>query len=1181
MAQNDLLRPEGFGRIIIVMFDSLGRQSSTKKQLSPSWRGVGGSLLLTMGLMLALPLFITLCAAWFTEQDARADSREEFELLAQENERALLHRLNTYDYALLGAAGFIQGSEVVSRREWRTYVDTINIRDNFPGISGLGWVKVVRPTDEKTFLRNARVGVPDFNIHPRIADETRYIITYIEPEGLNRAALGLNIAFEKSRLEAAQRSRDLGTSAITGKIFLVQGQGDKPGFLLLHPVYDKNAPLSTVEERRRALLGWVYSPFVAASFLEGLTRSQGHMLNLKIYDRAEEKAENLIYDSNQDLSDKHRPAIVIKKNLKIMNRDWMFVWESTPAYEAQEKDVTPVLILVGGMVFTALVGIFLLILVTRDGRFLDWATGERHMFLPFFIFSLAAVLSLYLYMSLRQQEYANVRGVITEESRKLEQFLAFRVHEKLMALKRMGQRWEAAGGTPEASWRADARNYTEQLTGLRVVEWIDPTYHVRWAEPLAGNEKAIGLDIRFDEPRRKALEGAAEKKSITITPPLDLVQGYKAFIGYIPLYKGSTFDGFIAGIFSTESLLKDMIGEEMKANYAIRISYRGQQFFHNDATGTQGAGPWLVERPIQIHDKKWLLQIEPRRQFVRKQLTYMPVIVLVSGLLIGGLLSLTTRYVLIARSKSRKLNESNLLKEAILSSAVYLVIATDVNGRILLLNRQAATALGEDEKKIIGKIIPRRWLKSEELEERARVLTAELGEPVAADFDVFSKKPARRGIDVHEWTFVRRDGYEFPVRLSVTAIRDEDGMIVGFLGVGEDITLWKKQQEELREMDRLKSEFISIVSHELRTPLTSIRGSLGLVEGTMSGELPEKARHLISLAHKNCERLILLINDILDLDKIASGRMHFDIRPENLYGLLQQAIEANQAYADRYKVKLELQPVPVDLVIDADSVRFGQVMANLLSNAIKFSPEGGTVRIGVRAAGLHARVSVTDSGPGVPEAFRNRIFEKFSQADSSVTRQKGGTGLGLHISREMVTRMNGAIGFDSRAGVGSVFWVDMPLHADPQHIILFSRQDALRENIASILSDAQKTVPGILHIEDDEDFSRVLAAALQDRAQIVHARTLKEAHALLAQGRYDLIILDIGLPDGSGLTFLENMQELQAADIPVIILSATEVPPVVQDRVHAALVKSRVPEGRVVEIILSMLGRRGQESAHG
>jgi PAS domain S-box-containing protein len=265
----------------------------------------------------------------------------------------------------------------------------------------------------------------------------------------------------------------------------------------------------------------------------------------------------------------------------------------------------------------------------------------------------------------------------------------------------------------------------------------------------------------------------------------------------------------------------------------------------------------------------------------------------------------------------------------------------------------------------------------------------------------------------------RKSGEVYPQWLNITAIRDAQGRVINYVGITWDIS-------ELKASERMKDEFISTVSHELRTPLTSIRGSLGLVMGGVAGEIPDRARNMVQIAHDNCQRLVRLINDILDFQKIEAGKMSFSVEPLDLVGLVQAAITENQAYADQMGVRLAIDaPVGYAWVV-GDRDRLMQVMANLLSNAVKFSPEGEAVTVSVERRDSAVRVTVADRGPGVPEAFRRNLFRKFAQADASDSRQRGGTGLGLHICKLIVEHLDGDIGYTAQHGTGSSFYFELP-----------------------------------------------------------------------------------------------------------------------------------------------------------
>jgi signal transduction histidine kinase len=231
---------------------------------------------------------------------------------------------------------------------------------------------------------------------------------------------------------------------------------------------------------------------------------------------------------------------------------------------------------------------------------------------------------------------------------------------------------------------------------------------------------------------------------------------------------------------------------------------------------------------------------------------------------------------------------------------------------------------------------------------------------------------------------------------------------------------------ERKRLERLKDEFVSSVSHELRTPLTSIYGSLGLLIGKAAGSLPDAAARLLAIAYTNSQRLVLLVNDILDIEKMESGQVAFNFRQVDVRSLVKQAIVANRGIAEGCGVRIRLEDACAVGEVRADSDRLAQVVTNLLSNAIKFSPADSEVVVAIERGNDVVRVSVRDHGPGISVDFEPRIFERFAQADATNARQKGGTGLGLSIVKQIVDRLGGEVRFDDARGGGTIFHVTLP-----------------------------------------------------------------------------------------------------------------------------------------------------------
>jgi PAS domain S-box-containing protein len=364
---------------------------------------------------------------------------------------------------------------------------------------------------------------------------------------------------------------------------------------------------------------------------------------------------------------------------------------------------------------------------------------------------------------------------------------------------------------------------------------------------------------------------------------------------------------------------------------------------------------------------------------------------------------------------------------------------------------------------------------------------------------------------------LHKDGRRIPVELSISEMRLGSRRL--FVGVVRDISA-------RLEIEQLKSGFVSTVSHELRTPLTSISGSLGLLAGGVAGELPAKATRLIDIAKLNCERLVRLINDILDLEKAESGKLDFRLEAQRLQPVVQQAIDLNRAYAQTYGAVIELEPGSGDPLVFVDRDRLIQVLTNILSNAAKFSPRGGSVHVSIATDGDSVRVDVRDEGPGIAPEFQARIFQKFAQADSSDSRAKSGTGLGLSIAKTIIERLGGGIGFRTQPGAGSTFYVTLPMR---------------HESAAFVHSGpAGKSGPAVLICEDDPDIAGILVEILrQDGMRADAVSSARAARAALDSGRFDLALIDLHLPDADGLEFIAELRVRESTrELPVIVVTA-------------------------------------------
>ncbi|MBQ0723873.1 MAG: response regulator [Cycloclasticus sp.] len=454
------------------------------------------------------------------------------------------------------------------------------------------------------------------------------------------------------------------------------------------------------------------------------------------------------------------------------------------------------------------------------------------------------------------------------------------------------------------------------------------------------------------------------------------------------------------------------------------------------------------------------------------------------------------------RRRETDLMNSFAQNKAVIDNAVDGIISINIKGTIESFNPAAEKVFGYTADEVIGKNI--------------KLL---MPQPYQREHDGYlynylstgKKKIIGIGREVEG---LRKDGTTFPLELGVSEVKLDDRRL--FIGIIRDIS-------ERKKIDRMKSEFVSTVSHELRTPLTSIRGALSLVLGKGAKDIPPKLLRLLETANRNSERLTFLINDILDLEKISAGQLDLKLQAVNLVVLAKRAVEENDAYAHSHQIKLTLQATgQQNTRVYIDEYRLLQVFANLISNAVKFSAKGDTVTVDVKCIDNKMRVSVIDQGPGISDEFRSRIFGRFAQADSSDTREKGGTGLGLTISKAIIEQLGGHIDFNSVLGEGSQFFFELPL-----------------SGISSVNDPMDTSRATILICEDDPDLAQIMAQVLEKEgyhADIAHSAA--SARTLLENKSYQLLLLDLILPDGNGLDLIRELRENKATkSLAIIVIS--------------------------------------------
>jgi PAS domain S-box-containing protein len=506
------------------------------------------------------------------------------------------------------------------------------------------------------------------------------------------------------------------------------------------------------------------------------------------------------------------------------------------------------------------------------------------------------------------------------------------------------------------------------------------------------------------------------------------------------------------------------------------------------------------------------------------------------------------RFNLIEMEAAREMADATAGRlRAILESVGEAIIMVDNRGRTALANHLIGGVLGITAEAIIGKSIHElRELCSRVFQGGGGLLwhaAADGGPPVEILTTTIETREQNPRV-FHEFS---------------APVQDEAGRVIGRIYVYRDIT-------KETEVDRMKSEFIATVSHELRTPMTSIKGSLGLVLGGVAGPLDGEAKELLTIAQNNTDRLIRLINDILDISRIEAGKMEIRKGPLSVYEAILKAVRELEGFAAQRQIQV-LTPVAVDLPrAMADPDRVQQVLVNLLSNAIKFSDVGGTVTVSAGHDGGEVWVSVADTGPGIPREHQELIFEKFHRVDNASTRRTGGTGLGLAICKAIVEEHGGRIRVESEPGHGSAFTFTLPVEAEPRPMDLSEFRDRT-----------------VLVVDDDPDIVRLIMLSLeQEGFQTVGATSGEQALEIARTRQIDAITLDLLMP---GMHGLEVARQLKGAphtrSIPVVVVSAytRQQEPELMALGVAGVIGKPIDEAQLIGAIRGVLEGKRSEAA--
>jgi PAS domain S-box-containing protein len=497
--------------------------------------------------------------------------------------------------------------------------------------------------------------------------------------------------------------------------------------------------------------------------------------------------------------------------------------------------------------------------------------------------------------------------------------------------------------------------------------------------------------------------------------------------------------------------------------------------------------------------------------------------------------------------RQETLLKTGALQNAILTSANFSIIATDEKGVIQLFNVGAERMLGYTAAEVVNKLKPSDIHDPEEVRARAQALSLELGTPITPGFEALAFKASRGIEDIYELTYVCKSGSRFPAIVSITALRDDYGAIIGYLLIGTDNSVRKRVELELNKAmavaeraNQAKSDFLSSMSHELRTPLSAILGFAQLMESGTPSPTPGQKRSIEQIL-KAGWYLLELINEVLDLALIESGRLPLSLEPVSLTELVRECHAMIEPQAQKRGIAMSFPQAKLSYFVKADRTRLKQVLINLLSNAVKYNKAGGSVAVNfVSANPGRIRICVKDTGEGLSAAHLAQLFQPFNRLGKETGIEQG-TGIGLMVSKQLVELMMGKIGVESTVGEGSEFWVELNLTAQPTPVAIAAR--VLAQAHAQAQDGAKART--LLYVEDNPA-NLMLVEDLVARRPDLHLLSAADGNRGVEIARAvqpDVILMDINLPGISGIQALKLLRaDPVTAHIPVVALSANAVP---------------------------------------
>jgi PAS domain S-box-containing protein len=1073
--------------------------------------------------LLVLSLAATGLAWWLARGKENADARLSFQRQVVRATKELENHLRTCEAMVKGARGLFVASEEVTATDWEAYVHMLDLPRHNPAVGGVAYVERVAPGELETYEQRARAVDPWFALASPPGDlpgatpdaTDARIIRYIEPLAPNRRALGVDIRRRPNVVEAMDRACDTNAAAMTPVLQLAQDVEAQPSVVVYLPVYRKHADLSSVPARRAAVVGWISAPLrLRAVARDVLANHATPAISLQLIERRPGGGSRVVFDSD---TTPRAGALSEMVEIRFGDQSWDLCFTGMDRFRPPDGRGLSALILASGLTFTVLVLVAALAL-TRAGRLAEemarGMTASLRESEARYDAAISATGQLYYdwapdsdAISLRGSA-REVLGVDPSEVTSLSQWIglvhpddreAF-LHETDRVLRtkepfKLEYRMRRADGTyatvhDSGCFFRDARGNVSRMVGF-------------------------ALDIterrRAEEERRQSDERFRVLFERSGVPFLLIGAGR-----FIDCNEAAVRMLGAPGKWAVVGRRPHVCAPEFQPAGRPSAACFDELFAELERTGA-GRCEWTCRR---AHGEEFVVEA------IHSSVTLGG-----AKLVLAGWHDLTQ----LRRAEQERGRVQRVLQIAV-DAMPQRVFWKDRAGVFLGCNLAFARDAGvESAETIVGRTdFDLAWRA------HAHALRAD-------DFEVMAA--GRPRVNREERATVA-GGSERWLRTTKVPLLDEGGRTLGILGTFEDITDERAAKDELRRArdtaeaaSRAKSEFLANMSHEIRTPMTAILGYADLL-GEPALEAAERAAHVRTI-RTNGEHLLAIINDILDLSKIEAGKMRMERVGVSPAAMVRDAVAVLRPRADAKRLRLEAAfGTLVPRAIVSDPTRIRQMLVNLVGNAVKFTERGSVeVRLcyepGSSGTPARVRFDVADSGIGMTEEEVSGLFQPFTQADSSMTRRFGGTGLGLTVTRRLAGLLGGEVTVRSAPGEGSTFTIRLPLGADETPELIDPRESPDLREVPPDTSGAPRVEAHILLVEDGPDNQRLIAHFL--RAAGARVEIAENGRVALDRAdnaaAFDLILMDMQMPVMDGYSATRALRS-RGVLTPIVALTA-------------------------------------------